>query len=551
MGFTAKETTEERPQPVKEGSQEAETKETSSQRPESNGLSGTELQSAAENKMRDEVLQSLIPQSGKHCSTVLDHLNKLSGKPLLLSIAPELDPDLRKYHLKQPNEDEGAFYGGGPHAKTDPGSMDLGAMRPGVYGQRTERAEDRKPEDAESLKERPAYFETAKEIFAGSAYFDLVRNHNAVLSHPKDRGLGQLLKRIGEQTKQEIGIVSKSLAGKDAANAVLINFDAHSDVFTSPVTKGGESIAQWVNGMLRENPNIKEFIWVLPDNFKSDPHLRQHYFEHKGYVPRDDSVLVHDPPEGVLYLSKETGALIANDKPHDYSESKYRAIPYKKVTIDELPNLKNRNVVASIDLDYFDNRGYDTSYSGSTEWKADAGFAKFLDALKSKDIKPIVTTVSASPEYVRKEHMRDLLRFATHVSEASNGKMDEVVVPKQHGVYFDTPHQGAQVDRNTPSLKVLFDMFKIDAETKAPTDSIDLGKAGEKRERAIEAVRKQFKVEQDKALQILDKLDAADGNKNGVIEFERIESLLLRVCKKTDQEMLIKDPMVRGKSKKK
>lgn len=490
-------------------------------------------------------MQTAIPQSAKQCNNVLSHLNGLSGKPLVSVLDPKLDPDLSKYHFKQENEYDAVS--SGKNEKTDVESMTIGAMRPGVYGQRVEKPEDLKPKDAENVLSRPEYFETAKEIFGNSEYFDLVRNHNAVLSQPKDKGLGQLINRLKQQDKQDVDKVSKSLAGKNTSNAVLINFDAHSDVFTSAVVKGGESIAQWVNGMLRENPNISEFIWVVPDNFKSDPNLRQYYFEHKGPVPENDSVLVHDKPEGVFYLDKVSGALIASGKPENFSEAKYRTINYKKMTIDELPNLKDRNVVASIDLDYFDNRGYDTSYDAKAPWQGDAGFVKFLDALKSKDIKPIVTTVSASPEYVSKEHSRELLRFAAHVSEASKGKMDEVIVPKQHGVYRLDPHQGAQVDRNTASLKLLFDMFKIDAETKSPTDSIDLHKEGEKRERTIEAVKKQFKVEKDEALQILGKLDAADGKKNGVIEFDKIESLLLRVCKKTDAEMLVKDPIARAK----
>lgn len=514
---------------------------------ENTANSGAEEQGALKRMQEDSILQSSIPQSAKQCTTVLSHLNGLSGKPLLSILDPKLDPDLSKYHFKQENEYRGAR--DGKDAKTDVQSMTVGAMRPGVYGQRVEKPEDLKPQDAESMLERPAYFETAREIFSNSEYFDLVRNHNSVLSHPKDRGLGQFINRLKQQDKKDVDKVSKALAGKDAANAVLINFDAHSDVFTTPIAKGGESIAQWVNGMLRENPNISEFIWVVPDNFKSDPNLRQHYFEHKGPIPSNDSVLVHDPPEGVFYLDKDSGALIATGKPEDYSESKYRTINYKKMTIDELPNLKGRNVVASIDLDYFDNRGYDTSYKAKASWQGEAGFVKFLDTLKSKDIKPIVTTVSASPEYVSKEHSRDLLRFAAHVSEASKSKMDEVVVPKQDAVYKSHLHQGAQVDRSTASLKLLFDMFKIDAETKSPTDSIDLGKEGEKRERTIEAVKKHFRVEKDKALQILGKLDTADGNGNGVIEFEKIESLLLRVCKKTDAEMLVKDPMSKGQRK--
>lgn len=492
------------------------------------------------------IAQTVLPQSGAKCESAVAELNNLSGRPLLEILSRKIDPDLSKYRFKQSNENETAA---GPDDHTDPESMVIGDMRPGIYGQRAaKRAEISKDSEKSELRELPEYAGGMEAVFGGSKHFDLSRNHNGAksafdLMESQEKSMSggdHTHVHDHEAEKEQLKQANKVISERPDQDTVLINFDSHADAWSGSVSKDTESIAQWVNGVIRDNPNVKEYYWVVPDNFKSDPELRKYYFDHKGPVPEEDNVFVHQPAHMELYFDKQSGALITTGKPKDYSEEKYRTIQFHKVTIDELPNLKDKRVAMSIDLDYFDNRGYDTSYEATVDWKGDAGFKKFVDSLKEKEIKPIFTTISASPEYVRNDHIGELMRFSSLVSEASLGKMDEVVVPKEHSVYMGEEHAGVEVKRDSKPLQLLYDLFKVDSEAKVPTYNLDINQSGPKLERALDLTQKRFGVDRQNALEVLRKLDKADGNENGVVEFERIEALLLRLCKYDSEEIKLK-----------
>lgn len=471
--------------------------------------------------------QEAIEPSARACTKVLDELSKdmPSGKPLLSLVQPGLNPDLSSYLLKQPNES-----GGNPHADVSLDSMIIGDFRPGLYGQRTESPEERLRTGSGAMRDKPPYFAMMQSIFGNSQYFDLVRNHNQVLSEPGGRTLFDYIKRIEQGATAD---ATRVVSANPGESTTLINFDAHSDVYLDDpgkTSKDKASIAQWVNGMLLKNPNINEVYWVLPDNFKTDPALRQHYFDHKG-APIDP-VMVQSGPDVELYLNKKTGELTAGTKPKDFSEETHRTIQFHKRTIDELPNMKGKRIAASIDLDYFDNRGYDTTVHASTPWAGDAGFQKFVQALHDKGIQPIHTSVSASPEYVRSENMRDLLRFSTLVADASKPKMDAVVVPKEHSIYNELglKHSGIQVNRDSKSLRLMYELFKNDSMTAKPDDALNLRESSDELTKGIEATKRIFGVGEEKGKEILARLDKMDGKEDGVLEFESIEMLLNRLC---------------------
>lgn len=490
----------------------------------------------------DKTPQTEIGPSREACDAMVEALKNGSpnGDPLMSLLGKELESDVSRYLLKQPNEGEVI---GGPDAAMHPNTFGVGEMRPGLYGQRTStlEAERLRRSDASGTEmlDKPAYFNDMQTVFGNSRYFDLVRNHNQVLSTAGNRTLDELVAR---NERESLNATTAAIQEKPNEPTVLFNFDSHSDMWAGEVGKGQESIAQWVNGVLRDNPNVNEVYWVLPQDFKDNPELRKHYFDDK--CAHHDHVFVYADTDMTLYLDKANGSLLMK-KPSDFSEDKYRQIEFHKRTLDDLPDFQGRRTAVSIDLDFFDNRGYDTAFGGAVSYGGDEGFAKFVQTLKDKNVRPEFTTVSASPEYVRDEHMRELLRFSTMVAEASDAKMDEVAVPKENQVYGMVAHDGRQVDRRGNKALELFDeLFKLDAQTKTPTDSLDLNVSGVKLDNAVAATKRIYGVQSDEeARNILQKLDAKDGNANGVLEFEAMESLLIRVCRvNPEKKPLIKDP---------
>ncbi len=504
----------------------------------------------ATKKLTDKTLQTDIEPSPQACFDVLGALKDGRNISLMSLVDPKLNPDLSRYLLKQPNETAGV----NDDDPTRPESMTIGEMRPGIYGQRENRTADRVKDGPQTdMMALPAYFKDMQEVFGRSNYFDLVRNHNQVISTPDGKTIAELGGNPTDRPEHDhdhsadsetVEAARQAIQQKPNEPTILFNFDSHSDMWTGPVKQGQESIAQWVNAVLKTNPNVNEVYWVLPQDFKDNKEIRDFYFEHKGEMPDYDTVFVTAPPDMTLYLDKGSGALLTK-KPDNYSEEAYRTIQFHKRTLDELPDFAGKRTAVSIDLDFFDNRGYDTTMEAAVNYKGDEGFQKFVQTLKDRNIRPDFTTVSASPEYVRSEHARELLRFSSLVAEATAAKMDAVAVPAENQVYSVKPHDAIQANRaDNQGLQLLYELFKTDSRSNTPNDSIDLNVDSPKLKAALEATRRVYGAENDEvAKQILQRLDKMDGNENGVVEFEAIEALLLRVCSQgRPEQRLKKDP---------
>jgi hypothetical protein len=511
-------------------------------------MGATSIDSEPEVPITDKSEQTDVHASTQSCIDVVAELKaaRPSGTPLMDIAAPGQDTDLSHILFKQPNE-----HGGDPDAPVDEEYYGLGDMRPGIYGQRSQwKADGAETSNESALAPRPDYFPDMQQVFGNSKYFDMVRNHNQVLSTADNLSVTELMDGGTSAQHNHGGVDARQLQSATAAiqdkpdqPTTLLNFDSHSDMWMGPVHEGKESIAQWVNAVLKENPNVNEVYWVIPKDFEKDAKLNSAYFEHKGDIPDGDRVFVHAQPDTTLYLNKESGAL-SPKKPDDYSESAYRTIELHKRTLDELPDFAGKRTAVSIDLDFFDNRGYDTAYGASVKYDGDEGFRALVDTMKDKNLRPEYTTVSASPEYVRSEHMRDLMRFGSLVSDATNAEMDAVAVPKQNMVYSSRPHEGIQVDRQgAPGLELTYELFKTDAETVKPDDALDINVKSDELNAALGAVKAIYhtKSEQE-SKQVLTKLDAMDGSQNGVLEFEAMEALVVRVCKAGPDDRLVKNP---------
>lgn len=471
---------------------------------------------------------SMIPFGTAQCDAALASLkDKLSGKPILQVVNPKLaDKELQHYQIKQPNEQ-----GLRPDLYS---SHDLegalGFMRPGSLGTLDA------PREGEGIsKELAPYFKDMQTVFGQTQIFDIFRNHDEILSS------GNLAAKLQEQLDRG----TKAVKQEANTPTILFNIDAHVDAYSGQqVVAGQENIAMWVNGMLRNNPNINEFYWIVPDNFKSDPKIAENYFGTKNTkdTPDYDHVFVNTPSDFTMYLDKKTGELTITGKPADYSEDKYRAIEFHKKTLSELPDMSGKRIALAYDLDYSGGNGYDTSYSASVPWKGAQGLIQMVETLKEKNVRPFYTTISVSPEYVQKEHLRDLVEFSSLIADAT-GKNPVTVTPEQTAVYdTDLAPHGLLHYRNSPETKLLYEMRKIDSKLPHPTDSIDLNKmqSGSPQEKqaiedVISATSRLYNTDRTTALGILKALDAKDGKSDGIIRFDAMEALLKQVCKSKEK----------------
>lgn len=482
--------------------------------------------------LSDKTPQTEITASPQACVDVIQLLRE--GRALLPGVNPSLNPDLSTYLFKQPNEGETL-----DDLPTRLDTTELGAMRPGLYGQRGNRTSDRTADTAGTeMLERPAYFSTLQDVFGNSRYFDLVRNHNQVISTEGGGTIAQLSAPVPAPGGETIEAARRAIQEDPNAPTVLLNFDSHSDMYAGSARPNEESIAQWVNSVIATNPNVNEVYWVLPQDFRDNPEYNAEYINHQGPQDSQDRVFVQSPRDVTLYFNPADRSL-STTRPADYSPEKYRQIELHKRTIDELPNFQGQRTAVSIDLDYFDNRGYDTSYGAEVNYRGEEGFARFADGLRDANIRPVFTTVSASPEYVREGHMRDLLGFSTLVAEASAAATDAVIVPGQNHAYAGqyNRNSGIQVDRRgNPDLELLYGLFQVDSRSATPNDSIDLNLDNAETRAALDATRRTFGLSSnEEARTQLRRMDRADGNENGIIEFEAIESLIVRVCQAAPQ----------------
>ncbi len=475
-------------------------------------------------------MQTAVTPSARACIDALQLLNE--GRSMLSTAGSGVNQDLSVYLFKQ--QSEGGRRSDNPDRPTDPSSYTVGEMRPGLYGQRDNGMTQRDAGEVAHLMDRPSYFATMREIFGQSQYFDLVRNHNQVISTPGDRTIAALSAPSPGET---VDAATSAIQSAPDAPTVLLNFDTHSDMYTGATSDDQESIAQWVNSVLQHNPNVNEVYWVLPNDLRDNPDLNERYFAESATGNNVDPVFVNAARDMTVYLSRTSGALLT-ERPANYSEENYRAIQFHKRTMDELPDFAGRRAAVSIDLDYFDNRGYDTTAGAEVNYRSQQGFADFVEGMRRVNLQPVFTTVSASPEYVRSEHMRDLLRFSSLVEEATNAPTDAVVVPRENLVYPDPTsqtHDGLQVNRQgNQSLEMLYEMFRVDSQTEHPNDSVNLNVESDELRAVIDATKRVYAAQSDEeARQILNRFDTADGNTNGIIEFEAIESLLVRLCRTT------------------
>jgi len=356
--------------------------------------------------------------------------------------------------------------------------------------------------------QRPAYLAVAKRVF-GQTVFDFGRNHNEIL----DANLPQILQQAGVSANDHVS---------------LINVDAHSDIAEG---HGYGSYADWVNKALLANPNITDFYWVTPDEFATGDLKKKFYPERE---PTDLGKNLQDSLRDEFLFCSNDGSVRWNSVSADYTKhpEKWRIVQFHKRTLSEMPDMHGEKVVLSTDLDYFDNRGFDTAAKARVKWKGDAGFEQYLNTLDQKGIRPVYHFVSASPEYVTQEHMFDLLRFTAYLGDSSK---DGVPLYFTHHNNFrdatELSNGVAEPEAANRGAQLIWRMFSNDLKTTQPDGRVVIDKHNEERTAVIRAAMKIYRVGPEHALDILRRLDAADGTADGVIDFRLINYTASRVCK--------------------
>lgn len=394
--------------------------------------------------------------------------------------------------------------------------LDPLAMKKGTYGDRP----DLRPGKGDGrLAEAPPWEGTVKEVF-GKAAMAIVRNHV----------------EIGDLNLQKI-MAEKGLP-KDAP-VTLLNFDAHSDIYSGRgAVDGKENIGNWVNVMLQKNPNITDFYWVMPNDFKDKPEYSHYYYSGKNH----DRILADSTPDRTVYINNKTGDFSWDVKPDDFSESDYRTVGIHKRALQDMPDLSAKNIVSSLDVDALANRGYDTALGAKTDWRGDPGIQDFLNKYKELGIRPFLSVISMSPEYVKSEALPRLEQLAwTMVKDGDTGK-DLLATPYRNYINpgYASPdghHHGILTMRyEHPVYQLLSALHRIDQETKGPDGALSLkrGPENQELEQAIAATADLYKTTPDKAFGLLkgyaNKWKFNDAQSKDVLNFGWVEELLRHTC---------------------
>lgn len=360
----------------------------------------------------------------------------------------------------------------------------------------------------------------------GEKHLYLRRNGLETTSHYSKQQTSQKLKDIlrhsqvvdyGVDHNQVLDVfeVAKQ-KGKLSASTPLtiLHFDTHSDIYRSEKdTK--QSIGSWLNTIIAEN-NVTDVYWVVPEWTKQPPakdsfwpkDMKNHWAYSKENIP-----LTICPKGQTVFVDKESQKLLFNGVPADYAShpSKYRLVKIHKVTVDELKPVKSGAVQLDICGDYFGNSGNDTYNSlnyNYTPTEIHNEFGKMVHKLHDLNIKPLVTTMALSPEYLPSEDhyvVKDI--FQTIIEES--GKQDYLIGYKHHHNFHSAPMANL-LREGYPVRELLYLFDKIDVQSEDPNGLIQRSPDNPKYAKAVDAIKEKLHISSqeavDKVFSLLTKL---------------------------------------------
>ncbi|MBF0441800.1 MAG: hypothetical protein HQK54_07855 [Oligoflexales bacterium] len=339
--------------------------------------------------------------------------------------------------------------------------------------------------DDENTNGNYAYVDKLDAIFKKSS-FDYFPEHNQTIDALK--------------IARETGLIPKS-------PATLIHVDAHPDYATSE-DNDYHKIGSYINYLLVEN------------------YVSKVYFIGTPYEGRKSS-------EDTLYIDKNR-KIVTGKKPDDYdtNQSKYTKVVIPTILVEELPAISSKGdtpIILDIDADYFPN-------IISSEEELDASFGNFLDALSQKGITPDFTTGAMSKKYVNyrfseNEHpkvLQKLERFFQDIGAHSKTKGD-LVAGYDH--QRESPNQrGLPIIKRVGNsdLQALYALRFVDFHNGSSVDGkVSIDKSDPKGEKATAELVRIYGSSEEKVKKTLEDWDAADGQKDGKVDYNAIEKQLI------------------------
>lgn len=380
------------------------------------------------------------------------------------------------------------------------------------------------------MRPLPEYAKLLPEIFEDSKTNAFVRSHNQIL----DLDWHKALREAGIKPDEAI---------------TLINVDAHADLHRyedgTVLPEGNESIGNWVNTMLSKYPNIREFIWALPRDMKSDPALRAAFLESD--VP-DDVSLIASNPDRRIYINNKTGAHYWDELPEGAAASDYRSVRFRKLAVQDLPDMSKKKVLLTTDLDTFGLSDKDKDAKPYLSTRGGVALQEYVELLKERNLKPFAHVSTISREFLEDNMAQELERFgllSLSAANAGNAKdlasyfrnRTEVRSASEGKREPGESHNGILTERSENKvLSLLQKLYEIDRLSLSPDSALNLQESNENTELqiALKETAKLFNVTETASKAILEKL--AKKSRFGpfdnlkILRHEWIAEMLQHVC---------------------
>ena len=214
--------------------------------------------------------------------------------------------------------------------------------------------------------------------------------------------------------------VYKNYLQKNPFVPILVNFDSHSDLSLNNKLNI-KNIANWVNFCIKEL-KINEFYWIIPEHIIKEEdrffsNISANSIKNTNFFCFENMQL--NPLKNnsdYIYYSKKTNEIRSkynteyiNNKCQKYgiepiiNENEWQKIKITVLTEENLQSLKDKEILLSIDADYFCNSGFDTAQkinniNISSEELLNK-FNKFINSLNENEIKIKCCSLTYSPIY--------------------------------------------------------------------------------------------------------------------------------------------------------
>ena len=221
---------------------------------------------------------------------------------------------------------------------------------------------------------------------------------------------------------------------------LLINFDTHSDVYINRKNDIA-TIGNWVNFCFNIY-KVTEFYWIIPNyiiaNSEYSKTYKQKQNSQKGPLLGFDNIdldlnkvttqkLLFNPKTIELISKGKLNSInkkckIFNMKNIEEQLTNLIPIDINILTISNLNILSGKEILLSIDADYFCNSGYDTTYRINNRYIKEEELTEninfFLDKLSESEINPCAVSLTYSPIYIQRKYYKNIEQFFSAVKNA-------------------------------------------------------------------------------------------------------------------------------------